>query len=72
MKMTFLKLFLICTFKDPNLAEKFKKIDRKSFKKIELHGVHGVRFFQVCLEEQVEKLMTGYYLIDFQYDWIGL
>ena len=26
MKMTFLKLFLICTFKDPNLAEKFTNL----------------------------------------------
>ena len=26
MKMTFLKLFLICTFKDPNLAEKLPNL----------------------------------------------
>ena len=28
---------------------KIKKFDRKSLKKVELHGVHGVRFFQVCI-----------------------
>ena len=31
MKITFLKLFLICTFKDPNLSQKIKKIGVKSF-----------------------------------------
>ena len=41
--MTFLKLFLICTFKDPNLAENLQ-IWRKIFKTVELHGVHGVFF----------------------------
>ena len=35
MKITFLKLFLICTFKDPNLAEKFKKkMAENLFKKL--------------------------------------
>ena len=29
-------------------GENFYKFGRKSFKKTELHGVHGVRFFQVC------------------------
>ena len=44
--MTFLKLFLICTFKEPHLAET-GQIWRKIFFKIELCGVHGVCFFQV-------------------------
>ena len=44
--MTFLKLFLICTFKDPNLAEKLTNL-AENLKKVELHGVHGVCFFQV-------------------------
>ena len=26
MKMTFVKLFLICTFKDPKMAEKFTNL----------------------------------------------
>ena len=46
MKMTFLKLFLICTFKYQNLAEN-EPIWRKIIKKGELRGVHGVCFFQV-------------------------
>ena len=31
--MIFLKLFLICTFKDPNFAEKFTHIAEKKEKK---------------------------------------
>ena len=46
MKMTYLELFLICTFKDPKLAEKRTKLAENP-KKIELRGVRGVRFFQV-------------------------
>ena len=45
MKMTFLKLFLIGTLKDPNLAEKFTKLAENLKEKVELHGVHGVSFF---------------------------
>ena len=41
----FLKLFLICTFKDPNLANNFDKFDGKPLKKIQLLRVHGVCFF---------------------------
>ena len=48
-KMTFLKFILICTFKEPNLAKK-GQIWRKICLKVELRGVHGVRFFQVCLQ----------------------
>ena len=46
MKMTFLKLFLICTFKEIILAEK-GQIWQNIFFKVELRGVHRVRFFQV-------------------------
>ena len=41
MTITFLKLFLNCTFKDPNLAENLKEVV--------LYGVHGVCFFQVLV-----------------------
>ena len=34
MKMTFLKLFLICTFKDPNLADKFIDLAENLKKKL--------------------------------------
>ena len=37
--MTFLMLFLICTFKDPNLVDNFSNFGEN------LHGVHGVRIF---------------------------
>ena len=50
MMMTFLKLFLIWTFKEPNLADFFFfLIWRKIIYKVELHGVLGVFFLQVCL-----------------------
>ena len=44
--MTFLKSFLICTFTDPNLAEKITNLV-KIILKIKLHRVPGVLFFQV-------------------------
>ena len=44
--MTFLKLFLICTFRDSNLAEKLTNLAENLFFKVELRGVLGVRFFQ--------------------------
>ena len=43
MKMTFLKLFLICMFKEPNLAEKKYKFGGKSFKK--LNSAEFMEFF---------------------------
>ena len=58
--MIFLKLFLICTFKDPNLPKKLtnfapnldpnlaKKFGGKSKKKNLPSGVHEVCFVQVC------------------------
>ena len=46
MKMILLKLFLICTFKDPNLAENLTNL-AENLLKIELREVHGVCFFQV-------------------------
>ena len=46
MKMTFLNLFLIGTFKNPNFAEKLTNLSENIFKKkVELHGVHGVCYF---------------------------
>ena len=42
MKMTFLRLFPICTFKNATLAEKVYKIG--GGKKVELQGVHRVFF----------------------------
>ena len=44
MKMTFPKLFHICMFKDPKLAEKWTDLAENPKKKGELRGVHGVRF----------------------------
>ena len=44
MKMTFFKIFLICTFKDPNLVEKLTNLAEHLKKKVELHGVHGFFF----------------------------
>ena len=46
--MTFLKLFLIIMFKNLNLADIFTNLAENQ-KKIELRGVHGVSFFQVCM-----------------------
>ena len=48
--MTFLKLFLICMFKNPNLAEKISKFNKE--KKVELCGVQGVCFFHVWLWDE--------------------
>ena len=45
--MTFLKVFLICTFKDPNLVEKLTNL-AENLLKVELHRVHRVSFFPVC------------------------
>ena len=49
MKMTFLKLFLICMLKDPKMAEKWTNLTEnpKEKKKVEYAGVHGYCFFQV-------------------------
>ena len=56
MKMTFLKLFFICTFKDPKLR-KNGPIWRQIQKKVELRLFHRVSFFQVwfhnCLGTQI-------------------
>ena len=43
MNMIFLKLFLIYTFKDPNLTENLINL-AENLLKIELQGVHGVFF----------------------------
>ena len=51
MKMTFLKLFLIGTFKDPKIGGKINQVGgKKKEKKVELRGVHGV-FFPSCWAE---------------------
>ena len=42
MKRTFSKLFL-CMCKDPNLAEKLINFAKAKKKKVEFHGVCGVR-----------------------------
>ena len=52
MKMIFLKVFLTCTFKDPNLAEKFTNLAENLFKKVDLHWVQGVCFFKVWLSRK--------------------
>ena len=44
MKMIVLKLFLICIFKDVNLAEKWTNLAGNQLKNL-LCGVHGVFFF---------------------------
>ena len=43
MKMTFLKLFLICTFKDPNLAENLTNL-ADTPKKLDPAGFMGLAF----------------------------
>ena len=43
--MTFLKLFLICLFKNPKFVEKWTNL---AGDKIKLRKVHGVCFFHVC------------------------
>ena len=48
MKMTFLKLFLICMFKEPNLAKQKANL-AENLLKFELYGVHEVCFFKVFL-----------------------
>ena len=57
--MLFLKLFVIGTFKDANLAKKIKNL-AEFFLKVELCGVHEVHFLQVCH-------IVDMYLID----WCG-
>ena len=54
--MTFLKLFVICTFKDPNLAKKITNL-AEYLLKVELHGVHGVGFFLVCSSQSHDGLL---------------
>ena len=49
MNMTFLKLFLIRMIKNSNLADIFTNFAEYQKKKVELRGVLGVYFFQVCL-----------------------
>ena len=49
--MTCLKLFLICMFKSPNLAENFTNMaGEKEKEKVELCEANGVRFFP-CLDK---------------------
>ena len=60
MKMAFLKLFLFCLFKEPNLAEK-GQIWKKMFLKVELHRVHRVLFFSkpvynLCIAYAVQNM----------------
>ena len=58
--MKFLKLFLIRTFKNSNLAEKLKKISENLFFKVELHGVNGVCFFpSLPLDGTFSDIMVG-------------
>ena len=54
------KLFLICTFKDPKFGEKITRFGGKfEEKKVELHGVHGVCFFQVCYQRGLPRLVCS-------------
>ena len=48
MQMAFLKLFLICMFKEPNLAEKRTHFAENHLK-VELQGVHTVCFSKSAL-----------------------
>ena len=54
--MTFLKLFLLRMFKDPNLAENFISLveNKKIIKKFELRGVHEVCFFKVWIQSVLQ------------------
>ena len=49
MKMTFLKSFILCMFKEPNLAIKRTNL-AEFFFKVELCGVCGVHFFPSLTE----------------------
>ena len=46
MEIKFLKLFLICTFKDPNLAEKLTNLAENLFKKLNSTEFMEFVFFQ--------------------------
>ena len=53
MKSTFLKLFLICTFKDPNLAEKLTNSTENLFKKLNFTEFMEFVFSRSDFEEQL-------------------
>ena len=46
-----LPYYLLSRFKDPNLPEKLTNL-AENLKKVELHGVHGVCFFQVFVKKK--------------------
>ena len=71
MKMTFLKLFLICTFKDPKLVEKWtnftenpkKKLNSAEFMEFVIsksgHRVAMSVRLSVCLRHRVQFLLRS-------------
>ena len=82
MKMTFLKLFLICTCKDPNLAEKLTHFAENLIKKLnftefmefvfsrpalELAGREAASKF--CLQMALEHASQSFWIGD-NYPWV--
>ena len=53
----FFNLFLICTFKDPNLVENLTNLAENLWKN-ELYRVHGVCFFLVWLMGDFQKTIV--------------